>query len=120
RYLVSDLSGRATMEYKAKQMGVELSPLQLGEVLEQLKTLESSGYFFETADASLELLMRRATGWRPAYFELESFRVTIDHRPGAAVELVENPLGHAEGIETECTVKVRVGDERLIATGEGN
>ncbi|MPY92742.1 MAG: citramalate synthase [Acidimicrobiia bacterium] len=120
RYLVSDLSGRATIEYKAKEAGLELSPVQLGEVLDQLKTLESGGYFFETADASLELLMRRATGWRPAFFELESFRVTVDHRPGAAAELVENPLGHAEGIETECTVKVRVEGERLIATGEGN
>ncbi len=120
RYLVSDLSGRATIEFKAKEMGVELTPLQLGEVLDQLKVLESAGYFFETADASLELLLRRATGWRPTYFELESFRVTVDHRPGAAADMVENPLGHAEGIETECTVKVKVDGERHIATGEGN
>jgi 2-isopropylmalate synthase len=64
--------------------------------------------------------MRRATGWRPEWFELESFRVTVDHRPGAASDLVHNPLGHAVGVETECTVKVRVGDRRIIATGEGN
>ncbi len=120
RFLVSDLSGRATMEFKAKEWGIELDGKQLGNVLEQLKQLESAGYHFETADASLELLMRRATGWRPESFELESFRITVDHRPGANSELIENPLGHAQGIETECTVKVRVGEERLIATGEGN
>jgi 2-isopropylmalate synthase len=125
RFLVSDLSGRATMEFKAKEMGLELTAPQLGQVLEQLKGLESAGYFFETADASLELLMRRATGWRPDDFELESFRVSVEHRPGAHGDLVENPLGHAEGIETECTIKVRVRKtdgtyERIVATGEGN
>ncbi|MFN0029583.1 MAG: citramalate synthase [Acidimicrobiales bacterium] len=120
RFLVSDLSGRATMEFKAKEWGIELEPKQLGTVLEQLKQLESAGYHFETADASLELLLRRATGWRPEAFELESFRVTVEHRPGARTELIENPLGHAQGIETECTIKLRINDERLIATGEGN
>ncbi len=120
RFLVSDLSGRATMEFKASEWGIELDGKQLGVVLDQLKQLESAGYHFETADASLELLMRRATGWRPESFELESFRVTVEHRPGVTSELVENPLGHARGIETECTIKLRVGAERLIATGEGN
>jgi 2-isopropylmalate synthase len=113
------------MEFKAKELGLELTAPQLSQVLEQLKVLESAGYFFETADASLELLMRRATGWRPDQFELESFRVSVEHRPGALGDLVENPLGHAEGIETECTIKVKVRGadgsvERIIATGEGN
>jgi 2-isopropylmalate synthase len=120
RFLVSDLSGRATIEFKAKEWGIELDGKQLGQVLDQLKQLESAGYHFETADASLELLMRRATGWRPDYFELESFRVSIEHRPGVTSDLVENPMGHALGIETECTIKVRVNGERTIATGEGN
>ena len=65
RFLVSDLAGRATMEFKAKEMGLELDGPQLGQVLDQLKGLESAGYHFEAADGSLELLMRRATGWRP-------------------------------------------------------
>ena len=54
------------------------------------------------------------------YFELESFRVSVEHRPGVTSDVVENPLGHALGIETECTIKVRVNGERTIATGEGN
>ncbi|MGD9752674.1 MAG: citramalate synthase [Acidimicrobiia bacterium] len=120
RFLVSDLSGRATMEFKAKEWGIDLDPKQLGSVLEQLKQLESAGYHFETADASLELLMRRATGWRPEAFELESFRVSVEHRPGVTSDVVTNPLGHAHGIETECTIKLRVAGERVIATGEGN
>ncbi len=127
RFLVSDLSGRSTVELKAKELGIELEPQQLSSVLEELKALENAGYHFEAADASLELLMRRATGWRNPFFEIESFRVTVDHRPGEKMALDINPLGHYGGVETQATVKLNVpveGDasetERIIATGEGN
>jgi 2-isopropylmalate synthase len=120
RFLVSDLSGRATIELKAKQLGLELEPDQMLRVLDELKQLEHSGYHFEAADASLELLMRRATGWRNPFFELESYRVTVEHRPGEKAELAENPLGHYDGEETEATVRLRIGDQRIVAIGEGN
>jgi 2-isopropylmalate synthase len=129
RFLVSDLSGRSTIELKAKQMGLELSGEQLGTALAELKDLENSGYHFEAADASLELLLRRATGWRNPHFRLESFRVMVDHRPGEKMALAINPLGHYDGVETEATVKLFVADPtadepgldyRVLATGEGN
>ncbi len=125
RFLVSDLSGRSTVELKAKQMGLELDAPQLKTVLDELKALEHSGYHFEAADASLELLMRRATGWRNPYFELESFRVMVEHRPGEKSALEINPLGHFDGVETEATIKLSIPDsdenaQRIIATGEGN
>ncbi|MGY6499320.1 MAG: citramalate synthase [Acidimicrobiales bacterium] len=107
RFLVSDLSGKATIELKADQLGVELDPTQLGEVVAQLKELEHRGYHFEVADGSLELLMRTATGWAQEYFDFESFRVIVDHEAGGDVN-------------TEATIKVRVGGDRVIATGEGN
>ena len=120
RFLVSDLSGRATIELKAKELGLELDGPQMKAVLDELKDLEHSGYHFEAADASLELLMRRATGWRNEFFELESFRVMVEHRPGQKMALEQNPLGHYDGVETEATLKLRVGGDRIIATGEGN
>ncbi|MFP3905643.1 MAG: citramalate synthase [Acidimicrobiales bacterium] len=107
RFLVSDLSGRATVELKARQLGLELDPSQLGEVVAQLKELEHRGYHFEVADGSLELLMRHAAGWSQEFFEFESFRVIVDHRAGGEVT-------------TEATIKVRVNGDRIIATGEGN
>jgi 2-isopropylmalate synthase len=107
RFLVSDLSGRATIELKAKELGIDLDGAQAGAVVEELKELEHKGYHFEVADGSLELLMRHATGWEQTFFELESFRVIVDHQAGGTVD-------------TEATIKVRVGDERIIATGEGN
>ncbi len=120
RFLVSDLSGRSTVELKAKQLGIELDGPQLKVVLEELKALEHVGYHFEAADASLELLMRRATGWRNEYFELESFRVNVEHRPGERMALEMNPLGHHDGVETDAVVKLVIDGQRIVATGEGN
>jgi 2-isopropylmalate synthase len=77
--------------------------------------MEHEGYHFEVADASLELLMRRATGWEPRWFEVESFRViTDDPEPTTA------PGTASSTVSTEATVKVHVGGERAIATAEGN
>jgi 2-isopropylmalate synthase len=107
RFLVSDLSGKATVELKASQLGIDLEPAQMAEVVTQLKDLEHKGYHFEVADGSLELLMRHAGGWHQDFFGFESFRVIVEHRAGG-------------GVYTEATIKVRVGDDRIIATGEGN
>ncbi len=120
RFLVSDLSGRSTIELKAKQVGIELTGEQLTTALAELKNLENAGYHFEAADASLQLLLRRATGWTNPHFALESFRVMVDHRPGEKMALDINPLGHYDGVETEATVKLLIGEDRVIATGEGN
>ncbi len=130
RFLVSDLSGRASIELKAKELGLELDPNQMKSVLDELKVLENVGYHFEAADASLRLLMKRSTGWRNPYFQLESFRVMVEHRPGEKMALSENPLGHYDGVETEATIKLLLLDEdeptdvdratRVVSTGEGN
>ena len=44
----------------------------------------------------------------------------VEHRPGQEMALEENPLGHYDGVETEATIKLVVGGERIVATGEGN
>jgi len=80
-----------------------------------LKRLEHEGYHFEVADGSLELLLRRATGWAPDFFRVESFRVITDHG-----ETAEVTTSAPFGVTTEATVKVHVGSERIVATAEGN
>jgi 2-isopropylmalate synthase len=114
RVLVSDLGGRAGMAMKAKELGVDLDDRAAGRLSDHLKVLESQGFVFEAADASLELLMREATGWQQEYFRVEGYRVTTYHR--APVDASTS----GPAIDTEATVKVWVGDERLIAVGEGN
>jgi 2-isopropylmalate synthase len=107
RFVVSELAGRSTLEMKAKELHLDLDGAALGSVVEQLKELEHRGYHFEAADGSLELLMRAAGGWEQDYFRLESFRVIVDHDA-------------ADEFATEATVKLWVGDERIVAVGEGN
>jgi len=117
RFLVSEMSGRSTIELKANQLGIHLDGEVLGEIVETLKELEYAGYHFEAADASLELLMRAASGWAHDYFILESFSVNVGHRSGSGSRAWNDV---AVQVETEATVKVHVGGERVVATGEGN
>jgi 2-isopropylmalate synthase len=114
RLLVSDMAGRATIELKGKQLGFDLSNDKqlVARVTDRVKELESSGYTFEAADASFELLLAEMIeGVRPSYFEVESWRViteTLNHaRPG-------------EEAVSEATVKLKAEGVRYLVTGEGN
>ena len=111
RMLVSDMAGRASVELKAEELGVELGPDSgeaVGRVLATVKELESRGYTFDAADASFELLLRRGLGQDvPHYADIESWRVITDAR------------GDDDAL-SEATVKVRAGGRRVVATGEGN
>ena len=61
--------------------------------------------------------MRGASGWKQPYFELESFKVGTEHRSGTGARAWNEV---AVEMETEATVKLHVGGERIVATGEGN
>jgi 2-isopropylmalate synthase len=111
RFVMSELAGRSTIVLKAQELGIELDGPTINEVVDTLKHLEHEGYHFEVADASLELLMRRASGWRQEWFQVESFRVITDDLAA------EDTPG---GVTTEATIKLHVGEERSIATAEGN
>jgi 2-isopropylmalate synthase len=116
---------------KAAQLGLSLDSPALQRVLDTLKRLEHAGYHFEAADGSLELLMRAASGATEVLqsFQIESYRVITDWRAtpedsgsqdaGDAERLV-HPWSSAGELTTEATVKVHVGDERIVATAEGN
>lgn len=110
RFVMSELSGRSTVALKAAELGLDLDGPALGAVVDQLKQLEHDGYHFEVADASLELLMRRAAGWEQPWFRIESFRVIAEETDPEVVG----------GITTEATIKVHVGGERVVAVAEGN
>src|SRR5579871_4863111 len=79
RVVVSEMAGRSTLAMKAAELGLDLDGEVIGRVLDELKHLEHEGYHFEVADGSLELLLRRATGWTADLFTVESFRVITDH-----------------------------------------
>jgi 2-isopropylmalate synthase len=114
RLLVSELAGRATIELKGRALGMDLSGERaaVGRVIERVKDLESVGYSFEAAEASFELLLRDEVVGRGRFFELESWRVIVERRPGSP--------GLGPDIVSEATVKLHAKGERIIATGEGN
>ncbi|HEX9683992.1 MAG TPA: citramalate synthase [Acidimicrobiales bacterium] len=107
RFVVSELAGKSTLRLKAIELGLELDGQALNEVVDTLKRLEHEGFHFEAADGSLDLLMRRATGWEPEFFEMESFRVLVEDREDGR-------------FVTEATVKIHVAGRRIAAIGEGN
>jgi 2-isopropylmalate synthase len=127
RVVVSELAGRSTLELKARELGLSIGSEELSEVLDTLKRLEHGGYHFEVADGSLELLMRAAAGEEMReYFRIESFRVTTEWRAapdggdGPRGATLAHPWSAPGELTTEATVKVHVGDTRVIATAEGN
>jgi 2-isopropylmalate synthase len=125
RVVVSELAGRSTLEMKARELGLELDAAGAGGVLETLKHLEHGGYHFEVADGSLELLMRAAAGEDlRRLFRIESFRVTSEWRASQVAAGADGARAHPWAtpgeLLTEATVKVHVGESRIVATAEGN
>ncbi len=126
RVVVSELSGRSTIALKAVELGIDLDSHAAGSVADTLKRLEHAGYHFEVADGSLELLMRAAADadhGLDRYFAIESYRVSTDWRAdprGAVVDPLAHPWSPAGTLVTEATIKVRVGDQRVVVTAEGN
>ncbi len=113
RLVISELAGKASLLAKASALGYELdgNPDLLQRVLDEVKQREASGYSYEMADGSLALLIERKLGRAKPHFILESFRVIVDDR--------EDTGALAKDAQSEATIKVRVGDTRFVATGEG-
>lgn len=111
RILISDLSGKSNIVAKAAEFNIDLrdnNPITL-EILQSMKELESQGYQFEGAEASFEVLMKKALGTKKKYFDLIGFRV-IDEKGEE-----DSPP------QSEATIMVKVGDkiEHTAAVGNG-
>lgn len=113
RMLVSELAGKASLISKAATLGVNLLdyPDAIQPLLDEVKHREALGYSYEVADGSLALLINRFLGTGEPHFTLESFRVIVDDR--------EDTGALAKDAQSEATIKVHVGNERYVATGEG-
>ncbi len=109
RILVTEMAGRASVELKSAELGVDVTsrPDVVGKVVERVKVREAEGWSYEAADASFELLLRDELGETHEPFTVESYRVIVDRREDGA-------------IVSEATVKVHAGGERVISTAEGN
>ena len=108
RVLVSDLAGKSNVEYKAKELGIELgnNGYDSRKIVSEIKQLEQEGYQFDVADGSLKILLEKFTDQFTSHFELESFRVTIEKNKN-------------EPCTAQATIKITVDDKNEITAAEG-
>ena len=111
--LVSDQSGRSNILARFREIGLEIDAKnpKIRRLLDEVKRREFDGYAYDGAEASFELLARRALDEVPEFFQLASFRVFDERRWNARGELITL---------SEATVKVDVGGDRHMAVAEGN
>ena len=114
--VVSELSGKRNIIFKAKELGIDLSKKEqeTEKLREQVKHLESLGFQYENAEASLELLMHRVLPGYKAPFDLVDFMVVVEskRRPSTRKE--------TEEMLSEAMVKVKVGKEVIHTAAEGD
>jgi len=109
RVLVSELSGKSNLMYKAQEMSLDIAEHdeKLRPALNRIKKLENEGYEFEAAEASVRVLMETALNGEREFFKIDNFRVMTDmHRTGE--------------VTSEATVKIRVGDRSVHTVAEGD
>ena len=103
---MSNQAGQSNLRKRLAAAGIDVpkgDPL-LARLLEDVKAREARGYAYDTAQASFELLARRALGTLPSYFEIERYRVIIDR------------MGDTH--RSEATVVARLGGERVLSVSE--
>lgn len=110
RMLVSEMAGRASIELKSVELGIDLGGDKnlITRVVEKVKDLEGKGFTFEAADASFELLLRtEVDGKRPSFFNIEDWQTTVNQDEAGVVT-------------STAIVKIRAKGELISATGIGN
>jgi 2-isopropylmalate synthase len=109
RVLVSELSGKSNLIYKAREMGLHIDEKDenLRAALNRIKKMENEGYEFEAAEASLRILLETAIHGEPEFFTIDNFRVVTDMRRN-------------EAFTSEATVKIRVGERVVHTVAEGD
>lgn len=108
RFVVSELAGKSNLFVKAREFGLDETRVSsvAPDILKTVKDLENEGYQFEGAEASLELLMRKALGKHRRFFDLKGFRVIVEKRED-------------NSIFSEATIKVSVGGQQKHTAAEG-
>ncbi len=109
--VVSDLSGKSNVMYKAKEFGIDLSTADektVRRVVDRIKDLENEGYQFETADGSFVLLVRKELEKLEDFFNLVGFRVIVEKR------------GPEEECLSEATIKLKINDDQRLMAAEGD
>jgi 2-isopropylmalate synthase len=108
RILVSDQAGKSNLMAELQRIGLAVAKddSRIDALLRDVKQRESEGYAYDGADASFELLARRTIGGVPHYFDVLSYRTSVEQYDGI--------------LHTEAVVKVKVDGAVYLNAGEGN
>ncbi|MEQ3625257.1 MAG: citramalate synthase [Celeribacter sp.] len=108
---MSNQAGQSNLRGRLEEAGlsVEKGDPRLAAILDEIKLREDAGYSYDTAQASFELLARRALGLLPDYFEVKRYKVTVERRRNKRNQIVSL---------SEAVVVVKVGGERVMSVSE--
>ncbi|MCV2875464.1 citramalate synthase [Rhodobacteraceae bacterium XHP0102] len=108
---MSNQAGQSNLRRRLSEAGIMVADGDpaLGAILEEIKTREAAGYSYDTAQASFELLARRALGQMPRFFEVKRYRVTVERRKNKYNEMVSL---------SEAVVVVKIGDLKMLSVSE--
>ena len=111
--MVSQQAGKSNLQTALKRHGITLEKddPRLERLLRTVKEREARGYSYDGAEASFVILARDALGTLPEFFEVESYRASVERRHSARGQSVN---------VTEAVVKIVVDGERLMSVAEGN
>ena len=113
--VVSELAGKGSIVFKAKERGLPVPKgKEVDKVLEQIKSLEKQGFQYDVAEASLDLLLRRAQSDYKRPFELVDFMVVVEKRRRPPTR------GNREELLSEATIKVKVDNKIVHTAAEGD
>jgi len=120
--VISELSGRGNVIHRIKEMGLanDLNDADARTIVQHVKDQESKGFSYEGANASFDLVLRRALPNYEAPFELVDFMVVIENRRRSSFGTGWRKDGAEHPMLSEATVKVRVGDNILHTAAEGD
>ncbi|MCE5972147.1 citramalate synthase [Sinirhodobacter sp. WL0062] len=109
---MSNQAGQSNLRARLVSMGIDVDPKdpRLVQILDEIKLREDQGYAYDGAQASFELVARRALGLLPTFFEVERYRVTVERRRDA-----RGKMAHL----SEAVVVVNIGGERTLSVSEG-
>ncbi|MBK5926025.1 citramalate synthase [Rhodobaculum claviforme] len=108
---MSNQAGQANLRARLVEAGIDVAPgdPRLAEILREVKAREDAGYAYDGAQASFELVARRALGLVPDFFEVKRYRVTVERRKNRYDRMVSL---------SEAVVVVKIGDRKVLSVSE--
>ena len=108
---MSNQAGQSNLRQRLTEMGLDVArdhPALAG-ILDEIKAREDQGYAYDTAQASFELLARRALGEMPRFFEVKRYRVTVERRKNKYDQMVSL---------SEAVVVLKIGEDKMLSVSE--